>query len=71
MALRNVYANVPDLREELARRVGHSSQAEIARQVKVAAPVISNVLAGKTNPCGKLLKWLGYERVITYRRIDE
>jgi hypothetical protein len=71
MALRNVYASAEDLAAELARRVGNSSQAAIARQARVKPPLISNVIAGKVNPCGRLLKWLGYERVVTYRRISE
>jgi transcriptional regulator with XRE-family HTH domain len=57
------------LRQELKRRVRRSSQAHIARDVGVKAPLISNVLAGKVLPCGKLLKWLGYERDIRYRRV--
>lgn len=69
MSLRNVFVSAEELAEELERRCAQSSQAEVARQVKVAAPLISNVVAKKTNPCGKLLKWLGYERVITYKKL--
>ncbi len=71
MSLRNQYVTAEELAEELGRRVSRSSQAEIAREVKVAAPLISNIVSGKVNVCGRLLKWLGYERVITYRRIGE
>jgi predicted XRE-type DNA-binding protein len=69
MALRNKFVTIGQLVDELERLVDHSNQAEIARAVGVQPPLISNVLAGKVNPCGKLLKWLGYERVVTYRRI--
>lgn len=54
---------------ELRRRIKASSQAEVARELGVKAPLVSNVAAGKTNPCGKLLRWLGYRRVIVYRKI--
>jgi transcriptional regulator with XRE-family HTH domain len=67
MALRKVWVTVTEIRKELKRRVAQSSQAEVARELKIAPPMISNILAGKTNPCGKVLKWLGYERVIFYR----
>lgn len=70
MALRNKHVSLGSLVDELRLRIARSSQAEVARQVKVAPPLISNVIAGNVNPCGKLLKWLGYERVVTYRRID-
>lgn len=54
---------------KLKRIARTTSQAEIARLVKVKPPLISNVIAGKANPTGKLLKWLGYRRVVVYRRI--
>ena len=41
----------------------------MAREVRVKAPLISNVLARKVLPCGKLLKWLGYARVIHYQKV--
>lgn len=69
MGLRNKHVSLGELVDELERRVDRSSQAEVARLVKVQPPLISNVLADKVNPCGKLLKWLGYERVVTYRRL--
>lgn len=54
---------------ELRKRIARSSQAEIAREIGVKAPMVSNVAAGKTNPCGKLLRWLGYRRVIVYKKV--
>ncbi len=41
----------------------------MAREIGVRAPLISNVLARKVLPCGKLLKWLGYTRVIRYQKV--
>lgn len=69
MSLRNLTVTKRALVRELKKRVDKSSQAEIARLVKVKPPLISNVVAGKTNPCGKLLRWLGYQRVIVYKKV--
>lgn len=69
MALRNLVVEKKALVRELRKRIRRSSQADIAREVGVKAPMVSNVAAGKTNPCGKLLKWLGYRRVIVYKKI--
>lgn len=69
MALRNLTVEKKALIRELRKRIKASSQADIAREVKVKPPMVSNVAAGKTNPCGKLLKWLGYRRVIVYKKI--
>lgn len=69
MALRNLTVDKKALVRELRKRINASSQAEVARELKVKAPLVSNVASGKTNPCGKLLKWLGYRRVIVYKKI--
>lgn len=69
MALRNLTVEKKALVRELRKRIRRSSQADIAREIGVKAPMVSNVAAGKTNPCGKLLKWLGYTRVIVYKKI--
>lgn len=66
--LRNNEVTEADLVEELKRRVERSSQAKIARRLKISPPVISNILRGDMLPCGKVLKWLGYERVVVYRK---
>lgn len=71
MGLRNKHVSLGELVDELERLVERSSQAEVARAAKVKPPLVSNVLADRVNPCGRLLKWLGYERVVTYRRIGE
>lgn len=69
MSLRKVEVSSIELRRELNRRLKKIAQADIARLLKIAAPLISNTAAGKINPTGKLLKWLGYERVVTYRKV--
>ena len=66
--LRNTEVAPEELVEELKRRVAASSQAAIARRLKISPPVISNILRGDMLPCGKVLKWLGYERHIVYRK---
>lgn len=67
--LRNKTVKRTALVRELRKRIARSSQAEIAREIGVKAPMVSNVAAGKTNPCGKLLRWLGYRRVIVYKKV--
>lgn len=54
---------------ELKRRIKASSQAEVARELGIKAPLVSNVAAGKMNPCGRLLTWLGYRRVVVYKKV--
>lgn len=67
--LRNKTVDARTLVRELRLRVKRGSQADIAREVGVRAPMISNVLNGRVLPCGKVLKWLGYKRVVIYRRV--
>lgn len=62
-------AGIPEIRAKLKLLTKSMSQAEIARQVGIKPPLISNVIHGKARPSGKLLKWLGYERVTLYRRV--
>lgn len=69
MALRNLTVDKRALVRELKRRIKASSQANIARDLGIKAPLVSNVAAGKMNPCGKLLTWLGYRRVIVYKKV--
>lgn len=69
MALRNLIVEKKALVRELRKRIARSTQAEVAREVGVKPPLVSNVAAGKTNPCGKLLRWLGYRRVIVYKKV--
>jgi transcriptional regulator with XRE-family HTH domain len=66
--LRNKYVSPKDLVRELKARVAKSSQSKIAIEIGVKAPMISNVLSKRILPTGKLLKWLGYERVVVYRK---
>lgn len=70
MSLRNVTVSHEELVEELGKRVAGTTQAALARKLKMAAPLISNMVQGKANICGKVLKWLGYERVVVYRKLD-
>lgn len=62
-------AGLPEIRGKLKLLTKSISQAEIARRVGIKPPLISNVLRGKARPSGKLLRWLGFERVIVYRRV--
>jgi len=66
--LRNFEVTKDELVEELKRRVERSSQAKIARRLGISPPVISNIIRGDMFPCGKVLRWLGYERHIVYRK---
>lgn len=61
-------AGLVEIRSKLFLLTKSMSQAEIARRVGIKPPLISNVIRSKVRPCGKLLQWLGYERVIIYRR---
>lgn len=67
--LRNLVVKKSALVQELRKRIARTSQAEVAREVGVKAPLVSNVAAGKIAPCGKLLRWLGYRRVIVYKKV--
>ena len=60
---------LPEIRSKLFLLTKSMSQAEIARRVGIKPPLISNVLRKKARPSGKLLRWLGFERVIVYRRV--
>jgi transcriptional regulator with XRE-family HTH domain len=68
--LRNNEVTETELVDELARRVEKMSQAKIARRLRIKPPIISNILRGAALPCGKVLRWLGYERVVVYRRLE-
>jgi hypothetical protein len=67
--LRNKTVSHPALVKELKARVARSSQAAISREIGIQPPLISNVLRGQLLTCGKLLKWLGYKRVVRYEKI--
>lgn len=54
---------------ELRKRVARSTQTAIAKEAKVSAQFVNDALHGRREITGKLLHWLGYERVVTYRKI--
>jgi hypothetical protein len=45
------------------------SQYRAAESMEVSPQYVNDVLMGKREPGGKLLKALGYERVVTYTKI--
>jgi hypothetical protein len=49
----------------------HGGQARYAQHLGVSATFLSRMLAGNRNVTGKVLKDLGYERVIAYRKRPE
>jgi transcriptional regulator with XRE-family HTH domain len=53
---------------KLKELVESSSQALMAEQLGVTQQYISAVLTGVRPPGKKLLKWLGFERQVTYRK---
>lgn len=44
------------------------TQAQLADSIGVSAQYLNMVLRGKKNPNGKVLAYLGIERVVTYRK---
>lgn len=67
--LRNKVVTARQLQQELLKRTLRVSQSELARTLKIKPPLISNVINGKVLPCGRLLKWLGYRRVVVYQKL--
>ncbi len=57
------------LRRKLALLVKLTSQVEVARAAGIAPTAVSNVLSGKILPSGKLLKFLGYKKTSSFKRI--
>lgn len=47
------------------------SQRELAIRLGVSAAYLGDVLHGKREPGSKLLKALGLERVVVYRKVSE
>jgi hypothetical protein len=56
------------LRAECAKE---GSQKDWAKAHGMSAVYVSDVLAGRREPAGKLLEALGVERVISYRRAQD
>ena len=59
-----------DVRRTLNRELYTKSQTEIAREVGVKVQNVS-VMAAGSPIIGKVLAWLGYERVTMYRRLSK
>lgn len=55
-----------ELREEAEYE---GSQRALARLIGVSPTLLNDILLSKREPSGKVLEFLGYERVITYRRL--
>lgn len=43
------------------------NQTELARAIGVSVPFVNDILKGKRAPSGKILTYLGLERVVVYR----
>lgn len=46
------------------------SQTAMAKAARVSTSFISDVMKGKRAPTGSLLKLIGYERVVIYRKVS-
>lgn len=44
------------------------SQRDMAKQIGVSVPFLNTLLTGKREPQGKILDFLGLERVVGYRK---
>lgn len=55
-----------DVRIRLSMHGG--TQKELAEEIGVSQAFLSDVLAGHREPTGKILDYLGLERVTVYRR---
>ena len=51
--------------------VQRSGQQAVAQRAGISKGLLSNVLLGRREPRGKLLRYLGYRRVIAYERIGD
>lgn len=46
------------------------SQTAMAKAARVSTSFISHVMKGRRAPTGSLLKLIGYERVVIYRKVS-
>jgi len=60
-----------EIRAELKRRCRLSTQAAVARELGISPAHLSDLLRGNRSPGPKVLKKLGIERVVEYRRTEE
>ena len=61
----------PELIALLRQQAPHGQQEAWARANGVKPPVLSDVLNGRRDPGKSILKALGYERVVLYRKKGE
>lgn len=61
-----------ELQQIIQARVDQEgSQAALARLIGLDATVLSEVRRGIRKPSARVLKKLGYERIVRYRRVRE
>src|SRR5262245_56870965 len=46
----------------------YRTQAELAKAIGVSLPFVNDILNGKREPSGKVIEFLGLERIVTYKR---
>jgi transcriptional regulator with XRE-family HTH domain len=56
------------LRERISALQGDRQQT-LAAEIGVSRSFLSDVLNERREPTGKVLEYLGFERVVTYRRV--
>lgn len=61
----------PDFAALLAAAIEREGLRGFARRAGVSAPFVSRVRDGQSAPGPKLLAALGWEKVVTYRRLDQ
>lgn len=49
----------------------YRTQAELAKAIGVSLPFLNDILHDKREPAGKVLEFLGLERVVTYHRTEK
>jgi hypothetical protein len=57
-----IYFTEHDLQKELKRRIGTRNQSDVASEIGVSASFLSMVINGYPFT-GKIVKWLGYQKV--------
>jgi len=59
-----------EIKAEVKRRLVGKTQAILARELGVSALTVHQALHGKVNPSPKLLKALGYRKVVVYEKVE-
>lgn len=57
-----------EIMERLSKALESESQASVARKIGISPQYLGQVIAGDRPLSEKILAFLGYERVVTYRR---